>query len=141
MSALYTRTPRISPRPMPRIRHLKAITSPVFTPIAAAIPLPTGRASARHFTYIIAGIFIGGLLLGLIVNTQVQQVAFQKHALQIQMSQAIAERQRLEGVVAGAESPENLLTIAKRMGMVPAANPVFLRLSDHAILGAKNAAR
>jgi hypothetical protein len=43
--------------------------------------------------------------------------------------------------VALAESPEQLERAARKQGMVPAANPVFLRLSDGAILGVPVAAK
>jgi cell division protein FtsL len=79
--------------------------------------------------------FVGGLLLTLFLNTFTEQAAFQKHELQVEITQTTALRQRLEAEVARTESPENLLVIAKKMGMVPAAAPVFLRLSDHVILG------
>jgi cell division protein FtsL len=81
------------------------------------------------------GMFIGCLLLTLFLNTFTEQASFQKRELQTQIAQTTALRQRLEAEVARTESPENLLTIAKKMGMVPAAAPVFLRLSDHKILG------
>jgi hypothetical protein len=46
-----------------------------------------------------------------------------------------AEEQRLETLVAAGEAPSKLLISARKMGMVPAQTPVFLRLSDGKILG------
>jgi len=71
----------------------------------------------------------------LYVNTLAAQASFQKHALQVQLSQMTAEEQTIASAVAAGESPASLLVTAKTMGMVPVETPVFLRLSDRAILG------
>lgn len=140
MSAMPARAPRVTPpatKRRARLSLVKPLVAPVMGPIVEAIPVrvPQGRADNRQFLYIIMGMIGAGLLLLLFVNTLVAQVAFEKHALQIQMSQTMAERQAIESAIASAESPDNLITAARSMGMVPAANPVFLRLSDHKILG------
>ena len=143
MSAMPQRAPRVSPiQPTPtkrraRLSLVMPLVAPVVGPIVEAIPVrvPKGRANDKQFLYIIMGMIASGLMLLLIVNTFVAQVAFEKHSLQIQVSQKMAERQALESAIATAESPDNLITVARTMGMVPAANPVFLRLSDQKILG------
>lgn len=146
MSAMPARAPRVT-QPAPRRRAslslVRPLVAPVVGPIVEAIPIrvPQGRANNRQFSYIIFGMLISGLMLLLLVNTFVTQVAFEKHTLQIQVSQKMAERQALETTIATAESPDNLITAARRMGMVPAANPVFLRLSDQKILGEPVAAK
>jgi hypothetical protein len=78
---------------------------------------------------------ISGMMLLLYINTLAAQASFQKHALQIQLSQMTAEEQTIASAVAAGESPANLLVTAQTMGMVPAQSPVFLRLSDRKILG------
>ena len=95
---------------------------------------PTTLSSTR-FGGLIISVFIGGMLLSLFINTFAERAAFRKHELQVSIAQATALRQKLESEVAAAESPDHLLEVAQRMGMVPAATPVFLRLSDHRILG------
>ena len=47
----------------------------------------------------------------------------------------IATEQRIASEVAAAESTDNLVTAARAIGMVPAETPVFLRLSDQAVIG------
>lgn len=140
MSAMPARAPRITaptPKRRARLRLVKPLVAPVMGPIIDAIPVrvPKGRADNRQFLYIIMSMIGVGFLLLLFVNTFVAQVAFEKHSLQIEVSQKMAERQALESAIAAAESPDNLITLARQMGMVPAANPVFLRLSDQKILG------
>jgi hypothetical protein len=97
--------------------------------------VPQGRASKRTFLFIIIGMIISGMMLLLYINTLAAQASFQKHALQIQLSQMTAEEQTIASAVAAGESPANLLVTAQTMGMVPAQSPVFLRLSDRKILG------
>jgi len=84
---------------------------------------------------VIIGMIISGMMTLLYVNTLAAQASFQKHALQIQLSQMTAEEQRIASTVAAGESPGNLIITAQNMGMVPAQTPVFLRLSDREILG------
>lgn len=140
MSAMPARAPRLSPIPnrTKRIRRLAAVnTRAIVTPIAQAIPIgiPKGRASRNTFFGIISGILVFGSLILLVINTQAAQAAFEKHRLQIELSQMIATEQRIASEVAAAESTDNLVTAARTIGMVPAETPVFLRLSDQVIVG------
>jgi hypothetical protein len=122
---------------MRRLALVKPIVKPIVSPIAQAIPVavPQGRASSRTFLFVIIGMIISGMMLLLYVNTLAAQASFQKHALQIELSQMTAEEQTIASAVAAGESPGNLLITAQKMGMVPAETPVFLRLSDREILG------
>ena len=142
MSAVPARTPALAPIPrksktMRRLSLVKPIVKPIVSPIAQAIPVgvPQGRASSRTFLFVIIGMIIAGMMLLLYVNTLAAQASFQKHALQIELSQMTAEEQTIASAVAAGESPGNLLITAQKMGMVPAETPVFLRLSDREILG------
>ncbi len=140
MSAMPARSPRLTPIPTrrKRVSRLVAVNSrAIVTPIAQAIPvgLPKGRANRSTFIGIIIGMLIFGSLLLLVINTQAQQAAFEKHSLQIELNQMLATEQRLASEVAAAESTDNLVTAARTIGMVPAETPVFLRLSDRAIVG------
>jgi hypothetical protein len=76
----------------------------------------------------------------LVVNNLTATASFQRRQLQIQVSQLIAQQQQIERKVAYHESPGQLIVVAHKMGMVPAATPAFLRLSDHKILGVPQAA-
>jgi hypothetical protein len=78
---------------------------------------------------------VSGMMMLLYVNTLAAQASFQKHALQIQLSQMTSEAQAIAGEVTTKESPRNLMVTVEKMGMVPARTPVFLRLSDREILG------
>ncbi len=142
MSAMPARTPALAPisrksKTMRRLALVKPMVKPIVSPIAQAIPVgvPQGRASSRTFLFVIIGMIVSGMMMLLYVNTLAAQASFQKHALQIQLSQMTAEEQTIATAVAAGESPGNLLVTAQTMGMVPAQTPVFLRLSDRKILG------
>ena len=142
MSAMPVRTPRLTPIPhksrvLRKLSLVKPMVKPIVVPIAQAIPVgvPRGKASKRTFIFIILGMIISGMMTLLYVNTLALQASFQKHALQIELSKMTAEEQRLETLVAAGEAPSKLLISARKMGMVPAQTPVFLRLSDGKILG------
>jgi hypothetical protein len=140
MSAMPARAPRLNPIPKKtkRLGRL-ALVNPrvIVTPIAQAIPvgIPSGRASRNLFAGVIFGILLMGSLLLLVINTKAQQAAFEKHALQLQLNQLIATEQQIASEVAAAESTDNLVTAARALGMVPAETPVFIRLSDQAVVG------
>ena len=119
-------TSKANPRRSPNTRGATVRPSTQSTTVVGAPP--------RFFAFIF-GLFVAGILLSLFINTFVQQASFQKTDLQRSINGATAQKQQLETEIATAESPENLLTQAKKMGMVPANNPVFLRLSDQQILG------
>ena len=142
MSAVPARTPALAPIPrksrtLAKLSLVKPIVKPIVSPIAQAIPVgvPQGRASSRTFLFVIIGMIVSGMMMLLYINTLAAQASFQKHALQIELSKMTAEEQRLETLVAAGEAPSKLLISARKMGMVPAQTPVFLRLSDGKILG------
>ncbi len=145
MSAMPARQPR-STRPTPVARSLKVVrenVSPIVSPIAQAIPvkLPEGQVSNKTFSWGVLLLAALGALTSLFINTQSAQASFQKHALQNQLSQMVSTQQTLTRDVESAESPDKLANLAKKMGMVPASSPVFIRISDGTILGTPTRAK
>ena len=149
MSAMPARTPQLAPRPITvpvkkksARMHIVRQIKPALRPVLETLPvsIPKGRATNRAFALFIVGIFTFGLLLMLVVNNLTATASFQRRQLQIQVSQLIAQQQQIERKVAYHESPGQLIVVAHKMGMVPAATPAFLRLSDHKILGVPQAA-
>lgn len=76
-----------------------------------------------------------GLLALLGLNTVVAEDAFRLHELERRSAKLAEDELRLRREVAAAEAPETLAAKAAALGLVPASDPVFLRLSDGAILG------
>ncbi|HZC28049.1 MAG TPA: hypothetical protein VE287_13550 [Actinopolymorphaceae bacterium] len=99
------------------------------------VPQLAGSRPRAPFVLLIVVILGGGLVGLLLLNTTLQQGSFQIHDLARQTS-ALEERQGdLEQQVAQLKAPESLAARARTMGMVPNTNPVFLRLTDSAVLG------
>ncbi len=149
MSAMPARAQQISRNPINvpiskrsnRKRIMNQI-KPAFSPALETIhdAIPNGKANKRVFTLVICGFATFGLLLLLLVNNLSAKASFEKHQLQNQVSQLTAKEQQLQRSVSYHESPGQLIIKARKMGMVPAATPAFLRLSDHKILGVPQAA-
>lgn len=76
-----------------------------------------------------------GLIGVLLLNTIISQGAFRQHELEIDLILTAEEEESLARAVQQAEAPIEVEKRARALGMVPAAAPVFLRLSDGAILG------
>jgi hypothetical protein len=71
----------------------------------------------------------------LMVNTALAQGAFVESDLQQQRTQLLEAEQALRAELAVAEAPTQVEASARELGMVPQDVPVFLRISDGAILG------
>jgi hypothetical protein len=99
------------------------------------VPPLAGSSPRAPFVLLVVVILGGGLVVLLLLNTTLQQGSFAIHDL-VRQTSALEERQGdLEQKVARLKAPESLATRAEAMGMVPNTNPVFLRLSDGAVLG------
>lgn len=101
----------------------------------APVPPPARRPARGPFIAVLTVLLGGGLLILLALNTALAQGSFVAFDLRADNA-ALAEREQdLLQDVAAAESPQELEESARRLGMVPAENPVFLRLSDGKVLG------
>jgi hypothetical protein len=87
----------------------------------------------------VAGRGVFALVL-LVLNTSLAQGAFELGALTKTQGALAVQEQHLLQQVALSESPDALQVRASALGMVPVAAPVFLRLSDGAVLGTPTAA-
>lgn len=149
MSAMPVRAPQVSRPVQPQLKtrtsrkrrltnQLTKTLSPALETINDAVP--EGKANRKTFGFFIVGLLSLGLISLLFVNTLTAKASFEKRQLQQQVSALTAQEQQLQREVALKESPGELLKTARKMGMVPAATPAFLRLSDHKILGVPQAA-
>ena len=69
------------------------------------------------------------------MSTVLQAQSFEIAKLNQQVEALETRQQALSREVHRLQSPSNLATQALRFGMVPNANPVFLRLSDGEVVG------
>jgi hypothetical protein len=71
----------------------------------------------------------------LMVNTKINENAFQIKDLNRQQAALDRQEQDLNKQIADYESPNNLAAAARRLGLVPAGSPAFIRLPDGRIIG------
>jgi hypothetical protein len=71
----------------------------------------------------------------LMLNISLSRGAFELHELEQQQALLADQQQALTEQIAAEASPGRLSEKAAGLGMVPNPNPVFLRLSDGAVLG------
>ncbi len=80
-------------------------------------------------------VLAAGFFAVLLLNTVISQGAFRQHELEIQLILLAEKEEALAREVQQAEAPLEVEKAARKLGMVPAAAPVFLRLSDGKVLG------
>ncbi len=93
------------------------------------------RLTGAAFTLLVGAIGVAGLVMSLFINVAITQGAFQEAMLTRDVNGIEAAQQSAQQSLAMLASPGNLEARARAMGMVPAASPVFLRLSDGKVLG------
>lgn len=105
------------------------------------VPTPTGRQkSAFGFAIIAVASFAVIIVAQLALSVAIAQGAYEIDALELEKAQHSREMQTLQEDLERVESPQYLARNAEELGMVPNANPVYLRLSDGAVLGVPTAA-
>ena len=127
MSTLFsqarTRVPRIAEAAVERAR-------------LTVVPR-TARRRARRvpFVTLVSLLLVGGVAGLLCFNTSMQQASFTATDMEDQVTALNAQEQSLKMQLEGLRDPQRVAIQARKMGMVPAGTPAFLRLSDGAVLG------
>ncbi len=124
----------------PPIEDHSPVDEPAASPRRRARSPRTGAAardrSPRHRLLLAStAALAAGFFAVLLLNTIISQGAFRQHELEIQLILLAEEEEALARDVQQAEAPREVEKAARKLGMVPAAAPVFLRLSDAKILG------
>jgi hypothetical protein len=100
------------------------------------VPRASSRRAARvPFVTLVSLLLVAGVAGLLFFNTSMQQVSFKATAMEQRAEVLDAQRQGLQMDLDRLRNPQRVAGQAKRMGMVPAAGPAFLRLDDGAVLG------
>ena len=76
----------------------------------------------------------------MLLSIAVTQGAYEVDGFQIAQAKLARQEQQLREDLDRVQSPQYLAANAEALGMVPNANPVYLRLSDGAVLGEPAAA-
>ena len=92
----------------------------------------TGRTP---FVVLMLTMLAAGVVGLLIFNTNMQQSSFAATRLQDQVSTLSAKEQSLSLELDALRDPQRLAAAAKRLGMVPPAEPAFVSLTDGKVLG------
>ena len=100
----------------------------------------TGVMSSSAFAIGALAVLSLGLLVLLVLNTALAKGSFRAHELRIQTAELAQREQALRTQIQDASSSVTLAKRAKKLGLVPATTPVFIRLSDGKILGVPYAA-
>jgi hypothetical protein len=128
LSQVRSRVPRIAEAAVERAR-------------LTVVPRAARRPAARMpFVVLVSLLLIGGVAGLLYFNTTMQQVSFTTTALQQRAQTLEAKRQGLQMALDGLRDPQRVALEARRLGMVPAPAPAFIRLSDGKVLGKAAAA-
>lgn len=99
------------------------------------VPRRRVRAARMPFVLLVTVVMLGGVVGLLLVNTSMQQGSFRATALEDQAGALSAREQSLQMDLERLRDPQHVAERARRMGMVTAGAPVFLRLSDGKVLG------
>jgi cell division protein FtsB len=104
------------------------------------VPRRRTRSARMPFVMLVSLVLLGGVIGLLLFNTSMQQASFAATALEDQANTLTAREQTLQMELEVLRDPQRVAEHAQNLGMVPAANPVFLRLSDGKVLGERVAA-
>src|SRR3954447_14498206 len=99
------------------------------------VPRQERRAPRTPFVVLVAAVLLAGVVGLLLFNTNMQQGSFRATALEAKATALHATQQSLEMELDRLRDPQEVALRAQKLGMVPIANPAFLRLSDGGTLG------
>jgi len=102
--------------------------------LRVAPPTPV-VAPRMPFVLLVLSVVIGGVLGVLVLNTKINENAFRLHDLEQRQTVLNVQEEQLQQEIAEQESPGNLAAAARRLGLVPAGSPAFIRMPDGRVLG------
>ncbi|HET6627296.1 MAG TPA: hypothetical protein VFG63_12980 [Nocardioidaceae bacterium] len=99
------------------------------------VPRRATKAPKVPFVTLVSVLLVGGVVGLLLFNTNMQQASFTATALEEHAAVLDAKEQSLQMTLDTLRDPQRVAARAKRLGMVPASSPAFIRLSDGTVLG------
>jgi hypothetical protein len=118
----------------PASPRLVEVEPPRRTPVPVAPPTPVSLPRPAFLVLVVA-IVVGGVLGVLLLNTKINENAFRLDDLRAGQAALDLQEQQLAQALAEKESPGNLAAEARRLGLVPAGTPAFIRLPDGRVVG------
>lgn len=117
--------------PDPTRQHARG-PSGAGAPKAPPEPVTAPRAP---FVLLVLVLVAAGIVGLLVLNTKINENSFRLEGLRDRQAVLDIREQQLGSELAGRQSPGNLEAAAKRLGLVRADTPAFLRLPDGRVLG------
>lgn len=106
----------------------------------SVVPRRVAPATRVPFVVLVSLVLVTGVAGLLTFNTSLQQASFTATALEARADALAAREQSLRMELERLRDPQRVAVEARQMGMVPPANPAFVRLSDGQVLGDPTAA-
>jgi hypothetical protein len=100
--------------------------------VAPPAPISAPRAP---FIAVVILLVVAGVIGILLINTRTNENTFKLSRLQDQQAALDNQQQSLENQIAGYESTGNLDAAARRLGLVKADTPAYIRLPDGRVIG------
>jgi len=108
---------------------------PIAAPRLRVAPPAPINAPRAPFIALVVAVVVAGVLGILLINTKTAENTFRIDTLQKQQARLDAQQQDLENEIAANNSPGSLDAAARRLGLVRADNPAYIRLPDGKIFG------
>lgn len=102
--------------------------------LRVAPPAPINAPRAPFIALVVA-IVVAGVLGILLINTKTAENSFRIDTLQKRQAKLDAQQQALENEIADNNSPGSLDAAARRLGLVKAENPAYIRMPDGRVFG------
>ncbi|QWT23168.1 hypothetical protein KPL76_10490 [Subtercola sp. PAMC28395] len=125
--------PETSSRPASGSRARSTLT------LASTAVLRRRKPRLAYAAVVVVGVF-AIVVTQLLLSIGLSNGAYQIESLQNQQKDLGRSNESLSEKLDGLSSPQNLAASAESLGMVTNVNPVYLRLSDGAVLGTPKAA-
>jgi hypothetical protein len=98
-------------------------------------PPPPVSGPRAPFVALVLALVIGGVLGILVVNTKIAENSFRLDRLTKQQAALDIQQQQLEREIAEAAAPGSLQAAARKLGLVEAGTPAYIRLQDGKVIG------
>ncbi len=97
-------------------------------------PVPV-KVVRTPFVILVIVVVVAGVLGILVLNTKINQNAFEIAALRDEQTKLDLRQQQLERQIADYESPGNLAAAGRKLGLVDPGAPAFITLPDGKVIG------
>ena len=105
------------------------------TPWLRVAPPAPINAPRAPFIALVVAVVVAGVLGILLINTKTAENSFRIDTLQKRQAKLDSQQQDLENEIAANNSPGSLDAAARRLGLVKADNPAYIRLPDGKVFG------